>query len=162
LLQEKLNIPIINSGICGDTTAGMLARLDRDVLAYKPSHVIIMGGTNDIWHGLSHQIILSHIMAMTRQARHRNIKAIIGIPPPCLSIDEDEGHDIFLDSTALSRAVDRFRAYLIQAAKEDETSFIDFGKHMEQKHFLDDGVHVNEAGQHVMAENALKLITSLG
>jgi lysophospholipase L1-like esterase len=37
-----------NAGIGGNTTAQMLARLDVDVLAYKPRCVVLMGGTNDL------------------------------------------------------------------------------------------------------------------
>lgn len=44
VLQEKLDIEIINSGICGDTTGGMLARFKEMVIDHKPTHVIIMGG----------------------------------------------------------------------------------------------------------------------
>lgn len=43
------NIPVINAGIGGHTTADGLARFDADVLAQKPSHVVIMFGINDSW-----------------------------------------------------------------------------------------------------------------
>jgi lysophospholipase L1-like esterase len=36
-----------NAGVDGDTTAGVLARLERDVLAPRPSLVIVSIGTND-------------------------------------------------------------------------------------------------------------------
>jgi acyl-CoA thioesterase-1 len=36
-----------NAGVDGDTTAGVLARLTRDVLAQRPSLVIVSIGTND-------------------------------------------------------------------------------------------------------------------
>ena len=49
LLANETGLPIINSGISGDTTAGMLARFKPMVLDHQPSHVIIMGGTNDIY-----------------------------------------------------------------------------------------------------------------
>lgn len=38
-----------NAGIGGNTTTQMLARLTTDVLAYSPTDVTIMGGTNDIF-----------------------------------------------------------------------------------------------------------------
>ena len=43
--NHKLNI--INKGINGDTTTGMLCRFFDDVLSLKPSLAIIMGGCND-------------------------------------------------------------------------------------------------------------------
>lgn len=36
-----------NSGIAGDTTGGMLARLQTDALAYSPQWVLVAGGIND-------------------------------------------------------------------------------------------------------------------
>ena len=40
---------IRNAGIGGNTTTQMLARMQADVLAYKPSHVTLWAGTNDDW-----------------------------------------------------------------------------------------------------------------
>lgn len=41
LLQNRLNITVVNSGISGDTTSGMLARFYPDVIQHRPTHVII-------------------------------------------------------------------------------------------------------------------------
>lgn len=38
---------VINAGIPGDSTAEMLARVQRDVLAHRPDLVVLMAGTND-------------------------------------------------------------------------------------------------------------------
>lgn len=40
-----------NAGIGGNTTSEMLARVDTDVIAYKPDLVFVMAGTNDILPG---------------------------------------------------------------------------------------------------------------
>lgn len=48
LRQARLPTPrFINAGIGGDTSAGMLQRLERDVYIYKPSMVILNVGAND-------------------------------------------------------------------------------------------------------------------
>lgn len=39
---------VANRGISGDTTRGVLIRLDRDVIAVRPSAVVLLIGTNDI------------------------------------------------------------------------------------------------------------------
>ena len=50
MLQTMLpECRLINRGIGGDTLAGGLARLDRDVLAEKPRIVIVGLGANDYW-----------------------------------------------------------------------------------------------------------------
>jgi hypothetical protein len=43
---ELLGCSVANHGISGDTTAGVLARID-DVIALQPKHVVIMVGVND-------------------------------------------------------------------------------------------------------------------
>jgi len=46
-LQNKVNIPVINAGVSGDTTAQGLARVKKDVLSKNPRIVIIFLGGND-------------------------------------------------------------------------------------------------------------------
>jgi acyl-CoA thioesterase-1 len=47
VLQNKVNIPVINAGVSGDTTAKGLARVKKDVLSQNPRIVIIFLGGND-------------------------------------------------------------------------------------------------------------------
>jgi acyl-CoA thioesterase-1 len=52
--HPSLQINVINSGRILDTMGGMLARLDSDVLRYKPDLVVWQLGTNDVvWHGIA-------------------------------------------------------------------------------------------------------------
>ncbi|HBE67389.1 MAG TPA: G-D-S-L family lipolytic protein [Planctomycetaceae bacterium] len=44
-------LPVANRGISGDTTRGMLIRLEEDVLAVKPRCVVMLMGTNDLDEG---------------------------------------------------------------------------------------------------------------
>ncbi|MCH7908925.1 MAG: arylesterase [Candidatus Hydrogenedentes bacterium] len=48
ILSSLLGIPVINAGVNGDTTAGALARLRRDVLDQDPWLVIIELSGNDL------------------------------------------------------------------------------------------------------------------
>jgi lysophospholipase L1-like esterase len=42
------NLNVANRGISGDTSRGLLARVDEDVLALDPSAIVLLIGTNDI------------------------------------------------------------------------------------------------------------------
>jgi acyl-CoA thioesterase-1 len=55
-LQEKVNIPVVNAGVSGNTTHDALYRLNRDVISKNPRIVLIELGGNDI---------LNHIDLMT-------------------------------------------------------------------------------------------------
>jgi len=49
IVSTRIKENIINKGIPGDTTYGMKKKFKNDVVNYKPSKVLIMGGTNDIF-----------------------------------------------------------------------------------------------------------------
>jgi lysophospholipase L1-like esterase len=53
-LKEKyadLDIAVIGAGISGNKVPDLQRRLERDVLAKKPTIVVIYIGINDVWHG---------------------------------------------------------------------------------------------------------------
>jgi lysophospholipase L1-like esterase len=54
-------IKVANRGISGDTTRGVLLRLQDDVLALNPAAVVLLIGTNDLEEGASPEIIASNL-----------------------------------------------------------------------------------------------------
>ena len=50
-----------NRGISGDTTRGMLIRLDEDVLSLNPKGVVMLMGTNDLEEGATPATIASNV-----------------------------------------------------------------------------------------------------
>jgi lysophospholipase L1-like esterase len=57
------NQHVINRGISGDVTYGILARLD-EVLASKPAKVFILAGINDMKRGTPNEVILANLKRM--------------------------------------------------------------------------------------------------
>jgi lysophospholipase L1-like esterase len=82
LIEKQLQLKIINSGIAGDTTGGLLSRFYPSVVQQQPDFVLIMGGTNDLWWDLDVKLIRANVFAMTCQAEHHAIVPLIGLPPP--------------------------------------------------------------------------------
>ena len=67
--SDLLQTTIVNKGISGDTTQGVLARID-DVVSSKPDKLFIMIGTNDLYYKIPDTIknydkILSSIQGKT-------------------------------------------------------------------------------------------------
>ena len=58
-----------NAGISGDLTAGGLARLDRDVLTYRPKLVVVELGVNDAFGRLPRAQTLGNLRAIVRRIR---------------------------------------------------------------------------------------------
>jgi lysophospholipase L1-like esterase len=161
LLNKDLNMEIINSGISGDTTSGMLARFHNMVIVHNPTHVIITGGTNDLWFNLSDEQIISNILAMTRYARYNGIISIIGIPTPYYYDKQVCPNSTFLDAKTHSERIEGYRKKLISFALEDGLNIIDFSLNMTCDLFLEDGLHPNERGHEIMKENAENVLLQI-
>jgi acyl-CoA thioesterase I len=149
LLIKELGVKVINCGVNGDTTAGMLSRFNHIIETYKPTHVIITGGTNDLWFGLKDEHIISNIHAMARFAKHLDIKTIIGIPTPFFNLNE-----LNFVQENYSECIRSYKRMLIDYCTEKEFPYIEFSNNLLQKHFFEDGLHPNEKGQLIMMKNA--------
>ncbi len=79
---KKLGVKMINKGINGDTTRQMLRRFERDVSASAPAYVIIMGGTNDAFIGVTPEEIQDNVVDMAAKAFDDGICPVIGLPAP--------------------------------------------------------------------------------
>lgn len=154
LLTTNLNIDVINSGISGDTTAGMLARFNEMVIKFTPSFVIITGGTNDLSFNLPYNTIVANIVAMTRHAKHHGIVPIIGIPTPFFDPNHLNNAGQLIDGPSLSERIGSFQNKLKQHAIKDDQYYIDFSLQMHSELFLEDGLHPNKKGHEVMCANA--------
>src|SRR5277367_3272114 len=49
--HKELGIEIVGAGISGNKVPDLQKRLEKDVLAKKPTVVVIYIGINDVWHG---------------------------------------------------------------------------------------------------------------
>ena len=50
LQKISADIEVQGAGISGNKVPDLLGRLDADVLAHEPTHVVIYIGINDVWH----------------------------------------------------------------------------------------------------------------
>ncbi|WP_191858932.1 GDSL-type esterase/lipase family protein [Hanstruepera ponticola] len=153
LLRKELNAETINAGICGDTTNGMLARCEQLIFKHKPSHLIILGGTNDLWYGLKKAYIISNLQAITSQAKYHEVVPVIGLPTLSYNLEE-----LNTAQENYSESINSFRKALLQYCINQDKICIDFSKNMEKEHFLEDGLHPNELGQKIMFQNALTVL----
>ncbi len=163
LLQNALRVEVVNTGIGGDTTAGLLSRFSVDVVSCKPIAVILMGGTNDFWWDLPVNTVMANLYSMAYQAQHHDIAPLFGLPLP---FDRDaakkqpfnppdDGYD------QMYSKLNAFVSKLKTAAKESEIPVLDFyGLFMDDRgrvkteDFLEDGLHANREGHRQMASMA--------
>lgn len=69
-------LKIINSGVPGDTTAGGLSRLDRDVLAHQPDAVFVGLGWNDFKNGVPAEKFAENLAALATQIQAAGVRSI--------------------------------------------------------------------------------------
>lgn len=65
-------IRLANRGIGGDTTRGMLIRLQEDVLALNPSAIVLLMGTNDLEVGIEPQVIADNFKLILASIKKHN------------------------------------------------------------------------------------------
>jgi lysophospholipase L1-like esterase len=64
-------VKVANRGISGDTTRGVLIRMEEDVLALHPAAVVLLIGTNDLEEGATPDVVagnLSLVLAALKQS----------------------------------------------------------------------------------------------
>ncbi|MEP6755716.1 MAG: SGNH/GDSL hydrolase family protein [Chthonomonadales bacterium] len=168
---------VINAGISGHKSTDMSNRFDRDVMSKKPDLVTISVGVNDVWHGyrdfargvdhpngdLPAGIPLERYVAlvteMVDRAQAANIK--VALVAPTLIYEN-------LDS-AENRAMSRYVRAMEGIAREKKCMFIDLnapfrkviGEYQKYagkglKLLTVDGVHMNLAGNRLMAVGILR------
>lgn len=65
-------LKVANRGISGDTTRGMLIRLEEDVLSLDPSAVVMLMGTNDLEEGADADTIAANIRLILDRIESQN------------------------------------------------------------------------------------------
>lgn len=72
LSESFPGLKVANRGISGDTTRGMLVRLDGDVLALHPKAVVMLMGTNDLEEGADPATVAANVILILKQLREQD------------------------------------------------------------------------------------------
>lgn len=160
LVGNALNMEVVNGGIGGDTTTGMMARFHPEVVARKPAFVFIMGGTNDLWWGQSINTVLANLFAMIVQARHHSIAPVLALPPP-VHLELAGGNDFSPPRDGyggFTEQMQRLLKEITHYADESDVALVDLQRpfvsqtgEIETTLFLPDGLHPNREGHQKMA-----------
>jgi len=164
LVGNALNLEVLNSGIGGDTTQGMLSRFYPEVIPFKSEYVFIMGGTNDLWWNWEVKIILGNIFSMCFQARYHNMTPVIGLPMP---IDVEsaqktgftpplQGYERFVEMQA--DLINKLKLYATDSevpVVNLHQPFLNNDQKADSTMFLDDGLHPNQKGHQLIADRII-------
>ena len=82
IVAARTGHTMVNLGIGGDATGGMLARCQTQIFAKDPDVMHLLGGTNDICFTYDYHQAFCNIVSMIRHAQTFGIPILIGIPIP--------------------------------------------------------------------------------
>ena len=82
-------VKVANRGIGGDTTRGVLYRLDPDVLDLDPEGIVLLIGTNDIGIGADPDDVIDNIKTILARMKAHNAKMPVIV---CLVMPRSDGH----------------------------------------------------------------------
>lgn len=158
LLSQRKLVKIINKGVNGNTTADMLERFYVDVIESRPTHVIIMGGTNDMLLDYPVRITIDNITLLIKEAIEYSIIPIIAIQIPC---DVKMAEKFWTESTVYNKVnilLQEYRDFCINFTKQNNLQYIDFYKLYESlsskytsKELYLDGIHPTALGHSLMS-----------
>lgn len=168
LLKNELNIEIINTGINGDTTFGMLSRSYEDIVQNNPTHVIIMGGTNDFIGNRPLYLVEENIKQLVNEAIENNIVPIIGIEPPIDKILAERKWADAVDYDKINLTLEEYKKWIINFAAENNLNFVDFHscfleelKDKDPRELYVDGLHTTPYGHTLMSKCVIDLLKTL-
>jgi len=167
--HKDLGIEVIGAGVSGNKVPNLQARLEKDVLAKKPTVVVIYIGINDVWHGLS-----DPSKGTSKEKFEEGLKDIIG------KIKAGGGRVILCTPTVIGEKkaggnkadaqLDEYAEISRKVAKDTGSQLCDLRKafvdHLaknnpddkDQKILTSDTVHLNEAGNKLVADTILAVL----
>ena len=175
LIEETLDankFNIIGKGISGDKVSDLLVRYEEDVLAQDPDIVFIYIGINDVWHtydvgkGSDIDFYEKGLRKIITDIKRRNAKIILCTPTVigellifkgAMGIKRDQELDAF--SGVVRNLASEFNTELLDLRTIFKDYIIQNNKTNDYQGFLtDDGVHLNDFGNQLIAEKMLEYI----
>ncbi|MFZ6001982.1 MAG: GDSL-type esterase/lipase family protein [Bacteroidota bacterium] len=139
---------VVNRGIGGDVTFGVLKRLD-EVARFKPSKVFLLIGINDLSKGIPEEVVLQNIFTIVSELKTKSpgttvfVQSLLPVNPSFKN---------FPAGYALNESVIAINTQLSKIEKKFGYTYIDIFKGFADKdglmttRFSTDGLHLNLAG----------------
>lgn len=155
-LQQALNANncnsvVINEGKDAETTNGGVERIDEVLAKHRPNYILIMEGANDARSGISSEVAVGNLALMVDKSGNAGAAPIISAITPNTEAGGAENRLIPEDynpkiqALANSKSIPYVDNYSVLAGQFwDEYTF--------------DGLHMNELGQNILAQEFLKVL----
>jgi len=161
LKDQGIEATPVFAGIGGHKSNQMLARLEKDVLRHKPDWMTLSCGVNDVWHGPRGVDLKSYKKNITEIVKHAQAAGVKVVLLTSTMIREDQSND-------LNQKLMPYNEFIKELAKEKKCLLADLNADMQAalktfppdapkgKQLTSDGVHMNKAGNIMMARGVAK------
>lgn len=155
---------VINRGVSGDITFGVLNRLD-EVIKRKPSKLFLLIGINDLAKGIPDEVVMQNIFTIVYRLRTGSPKTQIyvqsilptnsTIPNPPLPEHINKGEHILVVNSQLKKYSEKLKFTYVDLYPK----FLNAEGQLDTQ-YSGDGLHLNDAGykQWVSVLKSLKLL----
>jgi lysophospholipase L1-like esterase len=168
--HKDLGVELIGAGISGNKVPDLQKRLERDVLSKKPTVVVVYIGINDVWHGetdpsrgTSKEKFDEGLRDVVGRIKASGARVVLCTPTVIgekkaggnkldAQLDEYAGISRKVAADTGSKLCDLRKAFVDHLAKnnpDDKASGV----------LTSDRVHLNEAGNRLVAETMLGVLT---
>ena len=143
------NVNIKNRGISGDTTEGVLNRID-EVVESKPKKIFLLIGINDIGNGVESETIINNYNKIIKSIKDSSPDTKIYVQSilPCNSklMDDNERNN-----RRTSKNILEINDDILKLCQKNNVTYIDLTpsfsyKNELKKEYTEDGVHLNGNG----------------
>ncbi|PWT78326.1 MAG: hypothetical protein C5B59_01995 [Bacteroidetes bacterium] len=145
---------IINRGISGDVTFGVLKRMD-DITKRKPSKLFLIIGINDISKDIPDVVIADNIRKIIQEIQQKSpstrifLENILPVNPDVNNFPQhyDKNQHVIATNLLLKDLASKLNVTFI-----DTYSFFNDGSGKLRKEFTNEGLHINPAGYEAWAQ----------
>lgn len=158
---------VLNKGVSGDRVIDLAKRWENDVLRNNPDILSISIGVNDVWHQLKHRDVKQVYPAdfervydeILLQAKTQTNAQLVLMEPTIIEEDVHSiGNQKLMAYVEIVRHLaDKYQAILVPTHQR----FMDFLATNSEYALTTDGVHMNSAGNMLIATSWLKSVRSI-
>lgn len=136
------NLTTLNRGIGGDTTEGILMRID-EVMTHHPKMIVIMAGLNDLAHGISIDSAAENMQSIIERVHALDENTMIIVESVIWAQDVDQGD--------INRLNSKYEELCINT---DWAEYIDVSAPFLDGGYLygEDGIHLNGEGYKTLVD----------
>ena len=141
-LGAMLGKPVINQGRAGERVFDGAARTPGTLDQYKPGHLLILHGINDVLDGHSSDFIISQLRSMILSAKARKVLPAISTLTP-----------LFGEREVVNGAVYALNDQIRSLASQEGVLLVDNERVVRGRpdYVIEDGLHLSEAGSTAVA-----------